>query len=148
MLALKASRQFNVRISPFVLLCSILCFWQQGDAMSSRPKLVKKGVWGGEHAGMRVESKGALIEYDCAHGTIEQVMSLDGKGRFRFTGTYTLERGGPSMEDEMPDTHPAIYTGRITGSRMIISVTLTDTRQTFGPYTLIYGKTPILMKCR
>ncbi|MBD0372848.1 MAG: hypothetical protein ICV60_18535 [Pyrinomonadaceae bacterium] len=115
--------------------------------MSGRPRLVRKGLWGGEHIGLQVENKGVRLEYDCAHGTIDKTLRLDRKGRFSVNGTHTREHGGPTLEGEQPDNHPALYTGQVKGRRMVITIHLTDTKQTLGPFTLTYGKTPMLTKC-
>jgi len=63
-----------------------------GDSGSCRTKkgVVKKapvetndklarGVWGGQHIRAEVTDSGADIEFDCAHGTIDQPIVLDGK---------------------------------------------------------------------
>jgi hypothetical protein len=97
--------------------------------------------------GMQVEPDGASIEFDCAHGSIEHPIVLDKKGRFDVLGIYVREHGGPIFEDEPLDAHPARYTGRVYRKLMSITVTLTDTMETIGGYTLIYGQSPHVTKC-
>lgn len=111
-------------------------------------KLVQKGKWGGDHISLSIEKKGTRLEYDCAHGTIDQPMKVDSKGRFDVTGTHVSEGGGPITRGEKPDRHPARYRGQVTGDRMVITVTLTDTKQTAGTFTLVYGQSPNLFKCK
>lgn len=115
--------------------------------MKSKTRLVQKGMWGGEHIGLWVENNRARLEYDCARGTIDQLMKVDSKGRFNVTGTHIREHGGPSMKGEKPESYPALYTGQVTGRRMVVTITLRDTKQILGPYILTYGKSPILVKC-
>ena len=119
--------------------------------MSNRPAQnidrVATGVWGGLHIQMEVTEDGARLEYDCAHGTIEQPLVLDGAGRFEWTGTHIRERGGPVRREDKPDSHPARYTGQVEGQTMKLTVTLTDTGDTLDTYTLTQGDSGRIMKC-
>jgi hypothetical protein len=114
---------------------------------SGRMDNVLTGMWGGQHIRLEVSSSGASIEYDCAHGTIDQPMTLDSKGYFDVRGTHVTERAGPVREGERSDALAARYTGRIQGETMIITVVLSDSRENAGTFTLGYGKTPRLRKC-
>lgn len=97
--------------------------------------------------GIQVEPDRANIEFDCARGSIEQPIFLNKKGRFDVAGIFVREHGGPVGENEPPDTHPARYTGRVYRKMMSITVTLTDTMETIGSFTLIYGQSPYVTKC-
>ena len=110
--------------------------------------VAQTGSWGGEHISLEVAEQGARIEYDCAHGSIDEKMVLDGDGRFNSTGSYTREHGGPIRRDEIPDTHPARYDGQIKNGTMTLKVTETDTSEIVGTFTLVYGQKPQIMKCR
>lgn len=105
------------------------------------------GQWGGEHIGLVVSSSGASLEYDCAHGTIDVPIEIQDGGEFLAAGTHTFEHGGPVRDGEAPDTHPAEYRGRVSGSTMNLMVTLTDTTLTVGQFTLVRGGSPIVFKC-
>lgn len=105
------------------------------------------GAWGGEHILLTVSSTGSMVEYDCAHGTIEGSIVPDRDGTFTLPGIHVREHGGPVREDEVPDEHPARYWGWTDGSRMRLTVTLTDTGETRGPYELRLGRAPELFKC-
>jgi hypothetical protein len=131
-----------------MLACSIIFLWPEGVALKSRTRLVKNGIWGGEHIGLSVEKNLARLEYDCAHGTIDQSMKVDGEGRFNVTGRHIREGGGPVSEGERPDSHPALYRGQVTGEKMVVTITLTDIKETVGTFTLTYGQQPNLFKCR
>lgn len=110
---------------------------------------VATGAWGGEHIRLQVTDKGASLEYDCAHGTIDQPLKLDAEGRFDVRGTHTRERGGPVRRDDQPDNHPARYTGRVEGRTMTLSVLLLDSPSAKADtYTLTQGEAGRLMKCR
>ena len=105
------------------------------------------GVWGGEHIGLVVSDSSATIEYDCAHGTIDEPIIFDENGEFEVSGIHVFERGGPIRIDEVPDEHPALYKGHIEGSVMTLIVTLTDTEVEFGTFTLNLGANPNVYKC-
>lgn len=110
--------------------------------------LVRRGVWGGEHIGLTVRSKDARLDYDCAHGTIDQPLKTDSRGRFSVRGTHTWESGGPEVGGRKPDTHPARYSGNVKGGRMVITVTLKDSNMAVGTFTLTYGDSPNIFKCK
>src|SRR5262245_65334226 len=105
------------------------------------------GQWGGDHIRLDVTSSGAAIEYDCAHGTIDEPIAVDNGGRFSVAGTHTFEHGGPVRIDEPPNRHPARYDGRVVGDTMEITVTVTDTRQRIGQFMLFLNHPARLMKC-
>jgi hypothetical protein len=105
------------------------------------------GTWGGQHIGMEVTDNGARIEYDCAHGTINHQIVSDSNGEFAAKGFHVQERGGPVREGEESDGQPARYTGRTNGKTMTLTVTVVDTNETIGTFTLRYGKQPRITKC-
>jgi hypothetical protein len=107
---------------------------------------VPNGTWGGNHISMEITDAGARIEYDCAHGTIDQPIRLDSHGRFHATGTHTRERGGPVREGGTEGS-PATYSGRMNGATLTLTVTLTATNEAIGTFTLTHGKRTRLMKC-
>ncbi len=109
---------------------------------------VASGVWGGEHVRMNVRADGASIEYDCAHGTIDETLELDAEGRFDAKGTHVREGPGPIRVGKLPPSRPARYTGRVSGDEMSLTLTLTDTSQVVGTYTLTRGSEGFIRKCR
>ena len=106
------------------------------------------GTWGGEHIRMEVTAEGAQLEYDCAHGAIEQKITPDAQGRFELTGTHVREHGGPVRRDEQENKHPARFKGQINDDMMTLTVTESDTDQSVGTFTLTHGQQGRLMKCR
>jgi hypothetical protein len=105
------------------------------------------GTWGGERLGLEVSEQGARLEYDCAHGTIDEPIVPDASGRFEATGVHYREHGGPVNVDIPAETHPARYTGRTDGKTMTLTVELTDTGETLGTFALTYGEPPMILKC-
>jgi len=106
------------------------------------------GVWGGDHIRFEVTGAGASIEHDCAHATIEQPVALDSEGRFDSKATYVVERGGPIRRDRPPPVRPARYKGKVSGDTLTLNVTLTDTDEDAGSFTLTRGSEGRVMKCR
>ena len=131
------------RAAPILLLTLL------GASATCRGSLtgpVTQGDWGGEHIGLVVTTIGATLEYDCATGTIDNpIVATD--GLFSVSGTHTRGHGGPIRQDEIPDKHPARYDGRIDGETMILDVTLTDSGEKLGRYTLVRGRPAQVFKC-
>ena len=126
---------------------SLLLLWIAcvGAAPARRGALT--GNWGGAHAGLEITAEGARIEYDCAHGTIDGPIVPDRAGRFAAAGIHTAEHGGPVREGEEGTGRPARYRGRVTGKRLTLAVTLTDTGEDLGTFTLTRDAPPRLTKC-
>jgi hypothetical protein len=105
-------------------------------------------TWGGDHIRVVVREGGADIEYDCAHGTMDAPLDADGDGRFDVAGKHVREGPGPIRLGKTPPSRPARYTGKITGRTMTLTVTLTDTSQEVGSFTLTRGSEGLIRKCR
>jgi hypothetical protein len=115
------------------------------DIDIAAPEMV--GEWGGEHISLSVSLNGSTLEYDCAHGSMVGSITPDRDGNFEITGTHVLEHGGPIQQDEVPDEHPARYEGWTNGTRMTLTVTLTDTSLEVGTFHLRLGEQARLFKC-
>ena len=106
------------------------------------------GEWGGEHLGLVATDSGATLEYDCATGRISGVVRPDGGGRFSSVGLHFPGHGGPGIiPPDPPESRPARYDGTVRGDRMTITVTLTDTGEVLGTFTLMHGASPHVFKC-
>ena len=105
------------------------------------------GLWGGDHISLQVTADGARLEFDCAHGSIAQAITLDADNAFDVPGSFTPEHGGPVRSDEKPRDQSARYTGRVEGRTMTLTITLAD-KQDAGTYTLVQGQSPDLFKCK
>ena len=119
-----------------------------GCLEANAPGLVT-GDWGGEHLGLSVlqQGNGAQLEYDCATGKIAEAIVLDEQGRFSVTGEHYPGHGGPIRVDEEQVKRPARYDGLVRGDTMVVSVTLTDSNESLGSYTLVRGRSPRVFKC-
>jgi hypothetical protein len=106
------------------------------------------GLWGGEHISMQVTEQRTTVEYDCAHGTIDQRIALDRRGRFDVSGIQVAEHGGPVRQNEQLAGYPVRFAGQVNGKRMTLRVTNSATKALVGDFTLVYGDEPKLRKCR
>lgn len=131
---------FAAAVVSSVLLAGATCSKQPAGP-------IPPSEWGGQHIGMVVLTGGATIEYDCASGTIDEPIAVGSQGSFTVKGTHTRGHGGPLMIGEVPDRHPARYTGSTDGKSMTLNVTLTDSNQTLGTFTLTRGAAPAVLKC-
>lgn len=125
----------------------------------------KSGIWGGKHIALMVGDKSTQIEFDCARGSIQQPFTLDDKGKFSLRGAFIAEKGGAvkpdgeydesgnlttsnsSYQDANKNDVSALYEGRVEDKSIKLTVTLIETKQIIGTFSLIYGKEPQLTKC-
>jgi hypothetical protein len=105
------------------------------------------GTWGGDHVRATVGRASTLLVYDCANGSIDQPFTVDADGRFDLTGTHAVESPGPVRAGDEPVRHPARYTGSTDGKVLTFTVTLTDSNQTFGPFTLALNAPGRVVRC-
>ena len=113
------------------------------SAATSTPLTDIVGTWGGENAGMIVSGTEFHVHIGCTLGNAPGRLRPDAEGRFTATGTYNVD----AYPVDRGITHPATFTGQITGRTMTLTVTLTDTGQALGPVTLTYGKEPKMGPC-
>ena len=104
------------------------------------------GQWGGQHISMQVTEAGAKIEYDCAHGRIEEKIAPDADGKFEAKGVHARERGGPTRQGE-DNEEPAVYRGSIKDKTMTLTVELTRDNENAGTFTLTQGSSGRIRKC-
>ena len=105
------------------------------------------GGWGGKHVRMEVVDGGALLEFDCAKGSITGPVTLDAEGRFSAKGRFKREGFGPRVEDEVPQGVPAFYVGAVKGESMTLTVKLAETGEEVGTFTLTRGSSGRLWNC-
>jgi hypothetical protein len=126
------------------------CGGKKSDANRAgvgRTAMIQSGTWGGKGIVVRVSDAGATVEYDCAHGTIEG-LEPGRDGGFEARGTHTAESFGPTRRGAEPPTRPARYTGRVSGDEMTLTVTLTDTLEEVGTFSLGRGRRTRIVKCK
>jgi len=125
-------------LSPGILNC----------ADSGAERLIEPGRWGGQGAALTVAENGATVEFDCAMGYIRQPITLQSDGRFSIRGEFVPDPGGPArLSDPEPRGSPAIFSGEVTDSRLLLHVDMPDEGRTLGPFALIRSQAAILEKC-
>jgi hypothetical protein len=118
------------------------------DTMNEERQRLAAGDWGGKHVRMDVSQNGASLEFDCANGSIKQPVMLDSAGRFSAKGEFAREGFGPRREEEEPKRQPALYSGTVKDRVMTLTITLTETKEEVGTFTLTQGVRGRLWKCR
>jgi hypothetical protein len=113
-----------------------------------QPERVPTGKWSGPHAVLEVTSDGALVEYDCARGTVDEPLVLSSQRKFAVKGTYTQEQPGPERVDQPAAARAARYEGELINDVLTLTVTVSDPDETLGPFTLKRDAAGVLRKCR
>lgn len=106
-----------------------------------------EGTWGGPGIQMTVGPQGAVLELDCANGTIDGPIAVGKDGRFRASGTHAVERGGPVREGEETG-RPAVYEGRVEGKELTLVITLAEGKEEVGTWELTQGRHGRILKCQ
>jgi hypothetical protein len=122
----------------------------QGGGTKRRraPDALTPGVWGGEHIRFEVTEGGAVVEYDCAHGTVEGRIAVDRRGRFSVSGMHYEEHGGPSRAGEESAAYRVRLSGVVGGSLLKLTVTRAGTRRVVGRFSLARDREANIFKCR
>lgn len=105
------------------------------------------GSWGGDHISLVVTDTGSSAEFDCASGTISAPLVPDDAGKFAANGTFTPGRGGPILQGDTLPSHPARYTGQVTGNTMTLGIVETDSGTNIGTFTLQRGASAHVFRC-
>jgi hypothetical protein len=140
------TRSTLIKHSVIVVFALSGVLFQAGTRAAPGASAVATGAWGGEHIVLQVSEKGADVEFDCAHGQVTQLITLDKQGDFDVAGTFTPEHGGPVRRDENTPSASARYSGHVDGDTMSLKITLGEEK--VGIYTLNRGSRPRLTKCR
>jgi hypothetical protein len=129
------------------LLQSGTCRSGKMETISSPQQRVANGIWGGQNVHMDVTEDGANIRFSCAHGKIEQPLTLDVEGHFSVKGTFVAEGMGPTHEDNPPKSQPALFKGVVRDSSMTLTVTITDAKEEGGTFELTQGQSGRIRRC-
>lgn len=105
------------------------------------------GSWGGRHVSLVLGQGGGDLEYDCAAGRIEGPLLTDRTGRFTANGYHSPGQGGPERQGYEPPRLAAVYTGRVQGDVITLTVSVPSTGVQIGPLTLRHNAQPMIMRC-
>ena len=139
----------HTRVSIYLVICACLIagLTTSGLARPKRMKYIPDGTWGAPHINVQIENGSATISYDCANGTITGPLTLDGRGQFSLLGTHLRERPGPIRVGDNRQGSPARYTGWTDGRKMTLTVTLVDSKESIGTFTLTRGQSGRIRRC-
>jgi len=138
----------GARLSLLFLVLFLMSFEVFACAGSSVENALEPGNWGGRGAALQVLETGAIIEFDCAIGRISMPITAQPSGKFSVSGQYHREPGGPvRLSDKEPKWSPAVFSGEVTGSEMLLRVELPDEGRAIGPFTLNKALQAELEKC-
>ena len=140
--------RFTKRRLGAALVLSLTSFVFSSSGMTHKTQRIVNGIWGGDHIRLEVTGHSATIEYDCANGTMDGPLVVDGRGNFKLTGTHVREHGGPIRRGESGDARRARYSGWTDGKKMTMTVVLSDPNETVGTFTLIRGNEGRVWKCK
>lgn len=136
-------------MKPTIALLTSLAWIVAGCSGPTAPSdVVTPGVWGGDGIKMTVTATGAILEFDCDGGAINEPLLFAHVGKFTAAGTYSFGRGGPRQLGDPPATaHPARYEGDIDGKAMQLSIFLADLSRNMGTFKLELGRQAVLERC-
>jgi hypothetical protein len=132
---------------PKSLLATIVALQILAGCSNDPVGVVPGDFFGGEGVLLNIRDFGADLEWDCAAGRIKEAFETAGDGSFDLEGTHTSGVGGPIREDDPPRAEAARYTGRLSGSRMTLTVELPESGVTLGPHELRYREEAVLRRC-
>jgi len=134
----------NMKVMLVLTISLLAC--QVGTPKAQQP--VPNGVWGGNGIQLTVTAKGAVIDYGCDSGTIDEQLRPDSRGRFSARGTHMFGRGGPRQPgDPAPKPREARYEGMRKGNTLELTVLLPDLNRKPGEFTVQLGQRPTLERC-
>lgn len=147
----KLERQFY--LTAFVLVLALLINVPV-EAQTNNKKMVQTkktkvapGKWGGTGIGLNVEETVVTLEFDCATAEIPSNLMIDKTGNFSTDGVYIRRTPGALRIKFPPKRVPARFEGKISGKTMILKITLSETGEKIGDYTLQRGKTSTIRRC-
>lgn len=89
-----------------------------GESGIENSRTLGRGMWGGVHASLDVSEKGATLEFDCAHGSIDAPIRPDSRGRFEIKGVFVAEPRGHIRVGREPKPQAALYGGEVEGKKL------------------------------
>jgi hypothetical protein len=135
------------RILRWTLALSLFAGSCASSQAADRGSPLAEGTWGGPHIELAVGPRGATVELDCAHGAIAEPILVGSDGRFKVSGTFVQEHGGPVREGEERQGKPAVYTGSVEGATLTLSIALAEGGEEAGTFHLVRGRSGRIMKC-
>ena len=126
----------GLALLPFLALAGCMAFDQGPMAL--------KGSFGGPHIGVVLEGGLGMVQFDCASGTIDQLIMSEGP--YSSPGTYRPGQAGPVRVGQVFTEKRATYAGVATKTDLTMTVTLED-GEVLGPFALTLGAPAQITRC-
>ncbi len=97
---------------------------------------VAAGSWGATGINLSIGAGSSQIQFDCADAEITDVLQIDSQGNFTANGYFVRGTHGPIRIDAAPKQNPATFTGMIAGDSMNLKITLVESGEVIGEYSL------------
>lgn len=131
-----------------MFLAAYLAPAQPALAQSKQMVLGPTGTqWGGQHISLEVTDDGAVLELDCANGSLPKAINVDSKGNFTAKGQFTRERPGP-VTREGNQVAEATYSGTIQSNALHLRIVAGPQHELVGEYDLVKDQHGRVMKCK
>ena len=131
----------RLRLAPAVAIAALLACDEIGPGPGPGETVV--GTWGGTEAGLIATDSSAHLHIACTYGNTKEPIVLDDARRFSVAGVYNIT----AHPVDIGVFHPALLTGVVYGSELVITVALTDTAVVLGPVRLRLGVEPGFTNC-
>jgi hypothetical protein len=102
------------------------------------PGFVQQGSWYGSGIQMTVNAQGATIQFNCATGSVPEVLTLDSNNSFDLSGTFA-----ESVQSPTDQTQTATYSGVESASGDSITLSVVTSGGMNLNYTLQPGTTTL-----
>lgn len=124
------------------------------EAVRDRPRYLAIGIWGVMGANLTVHTDSVSIDLSGANANFSPRPKLNARGEFNATGRYNQEGPGAlPIDRDVSPTRPKVvdgpnarFHGKVNGKKLELTITLVDSGQKLGPYSLEYGKTGRVIK--
>jgi hypothetical protein len=117
------------------------------NMFQTKKNKVAAGRWGGTGIGLSVGESAVDIELDCAAAEIPRNLMVDKAGNFNTDGIYIRRSPGALRIKFPPKRSAARFEGKISGKTMTLRITLVETNEKVGDFTLQRGKSSTIRKC-
>ena len=104
------------------------------------------GEWGGTHVGLKLGEASGVLDYDCAAGTIDGPLLPRADATFEAQGMHTPGTGGRERVGEIRPSYRTRYWGTVRGTRMTLQAHM-ENGVALGPFTLVQGAEPTILRC-
>lgn len=138
----------SIATSAAVTVVALVCAPGCAGGYSQPSDALITGRWAGDRIELVLNEMGGSVEFDCARGVILEPIQPRDDGRFDVPGSYSgLTRRPERIDETSAQAQTSRYEGTVSGDEMTITLRLTDSGQTLGPYSASRNGRSQLVKC-